>query len=170
MRRAGVAIIWTRIFSCARPLVGQPNAPLTSGFPDYVLLLGLAAAGSVRSVISTVWYKLDWMELLAIACSLASGWAIALYVLLSGRNFMSDVLAIHSAEYGLGPEKYRDVTLWLRGYIRQNKLDILVTNETMGSDPIPGSKKILRVVYSKGGIHKREIVKHENDRLILPED
>jgi hypothetical protein len=75
-------------------------------------------------------------------------------------------LQINKAVYGkegLG----KDVTQRLQKMIKDNTLDIKVTNITMGGDPNKGADKTLKVDYTYRGQRKQVVVK-EGDRLILP--
>jgi hypothetical protein len=72
------------------------------------------------------------------------------------------IRAIYGKE-GLG----KDVTQRLQKLIKNNTLDIKVTNITMGGDPNKGADKTLKVDYTYRGQRKQVVVK-EGDRLILP--
>jgi Domain of unknown function (DUF3395) len=60
-----------------------------------------------------------------------------------------------------------DVTERLQRMIKNNTLDIKVTNITMGGDPNKGADKTLKVDYTYRGQRKQVIV-NEGDRLKLP--
>lgn len=60
-----------------------------------------------------------------------------------------------------------DVTARLRMMVRNNRLDVVVSNDTMGGDPNEHSRKTLRVDYSLGNRRRRRTV-NEHDRLVLP--
>jgi hypothetical protein len=64
-------------------------------------------------------------------------------------------LQIQRARYG-AEDRYVDVTELLRRSIKDNILEVNVTNETMGTDPFPRKKKTLEVLYSIG----RDTQKH----------
>ncbi|PYX03426.1 MAG: hypothetical protein DMG84_01795 [Acidobacteria bacterium] len=78
-------------------------------------------------------------------------------------------LTIHYAGWGIGPEQYQDVTTVVKGYVRDNKIDIAVENATFQCHPYQGIPKKLFVQYSFGfGLGKKEKTKLEGDRLNLP--
>jgi Domain of unknown function (DUF3395) len=60
-----------------------------------------------------------------------------------------------------------DVTERLQRMIKNNTLDIKVTNITMAGDPNKGADKTLKVDYTYRGQRKQVIV-NEGDRLKLP--
>jgi len=62
----------------------------------------------------------------------------------------------------------RDVTSRLQGMVRNNRLDITASNQTMGGDPAPGQSKELYVVYQFRGRTDNTTV-GENGRLNLPQ-
>jgi len=72
------------------------------------------------------------------------------------------IKAIYGKE-GLG----NDVTQRLQKMIKNNTLDIKVTNITMGGDPNKGADKTVKVDYTYRGQRKQVVVK-EGDRLTLP--
>ena len=75
-------------------------------------------------------------------------------------------LQINKAVYGkegLG----KDVTQRLQRMIKDNTLDVKVTNITMGGDPNKGTDKTLKVDYTFRGKRQQVVVK-EGDRLKLP--
>jgi hypothetical protein len=75
-------------------------------------------------------------------------------------------LQINKAVYGkegLG----KDVTQRLQKMIKDNTLDIKVTNITMGGDPNKGADKTLKVDYTFRG-KRQQVVVNEGDRLKLP--
>jgi hypothetical protein len=55
-------------------------------------------------------------------------------------------LQITRAQYGYGP-RVTDVTNLVASWVRGNRLEIPVSNQTMGGDPAYGVPKSLRVVY-----------------------
>jgi len=55
-------------------------------------------------------------------------------------------LRIARAEYGSGP-RVSDVTSLVASWVRRDRLEIPVSNQTMGGDPAHGAPKSLRVVY-----------------------
>jgi hypothetical protein len=72
------------------------------------------------------------------------------------------IKAVYGKE-GLG----NDVTQRLQKMIKNNTLDVKVTNITMGGDPNKGADKTLKVDYTYRGQRKQVVVK-EGDRLKLP--
>jgi Domain of unknown function (DUF3395) len=75
-------------------------------------------------------------------------------------------LQINKAVYGKAGAG-NDVTERLQRMIKNNTLDIKVTNITMGGDPNKGADKTLKVDYTYRGQRKQVIV-NEGDRLKLP--
>ena len=61
----------------------------------------------------------------------------------------------------------QDVTERLQKLIKNNTLDVKVSNITMGGDPNKGADKTLKVDYSYRGQRKQVVVK-EGERLQLP--
>ena len=82
--------------------------------------------------------------------------------------FYTKGLVIHYAGHGIGDEQYADVTLLLRGYIRNDKLNVTIDGATFPDDPYPGEKKHVLVRYSYHSRAIREKIKHDGDRLMLP--
>ena len=75
-------------------------------------------------------------------------------------------LQINKAVYGkVGAGN--DVTERLQRMIKNNTLDIKVTNITMGGDPNKGADKTLKVDYTFRG-KRQQVVVNEGDRLKLP--
>ncbi len=72
------------------------------------------------------------------------------------------IKAVYGKE-GLG----KDVTDRLQKLIKNNTLDVKVTNVIMGGDPNKGADKTLKVDYAYRGQRKQVVVK-EGDRLTLP--
>jgi hypothetical protein len=79
------------------------------------------------------------------------------------------LLFIKSASYGLGNDAYADVTVLLKGYVKHNCVNVPVSNSTFNMDPFPGKPKHLRVYYLLDGV-EHEIVRHEGDQLVLPDE
>jgi hypothetical protein len=75
-------------------------------------------------------------------------------------------LRIDRAVYGRNGQGM-DVTMRLRSYIKNNTIDIKVSNGNLGGDPNQGADKLLRVQYTYLGRHLSAVVK-EGDRLKLP--
>jgi len=61
-----------------------------------------------------------------------------------------------------------DVTNRLNSEIRGGRLNLRVTNDTMGGDPAPDQRKTLRVQYRYNG-RQSEVVVNEGDDLSLPD-
>ncbi len=76
------------------------------------------------------------------------------------------VLRIDRAIYGRNGQGY-DVTRRLRQWVRNNTVDIKVSNDNLGGDPNKGADKLLRVQYTYQGRSQSKVVK-EGDRLKLP--
>jgi len=72
------------------------------------------------------------------------------------------IKAVYGKE-GMG----KDVTDRLQKLIKNNTLDVKVTNIIMGGDPNKGADKTLKVDYTYRGQRKQVVVK-EGDRLTLP--
>src|SRR5437016_3321526 len=118
------------------------------------LLLSLPA---LYGGIKPVWGQLSFMQIFAIAVAIASGYFLALATILKyGSN---QELTIHYAGYGLGEGRYHDVTTTVRSYIAKNRLDMVVTNDTLNVDPFPGVKKVLFVQFSLDGRRKKEVIR-----------
>jgi hypothetical protein len=75
-------------------------------------------------------------------------------------------LQIQRAVYGYNG-KGNDVTNRVRAQIRDNRVVMQVTNNTMGGDPNKGNKKNLKVVYTYGGRQQTRMV-NEQSWLRLP--
>jgi hypothetical protein len=75
-------------------------------------------------------------------------------------------LQINKAVYGKAGMG-KDVTDRLQKMIKNNTLDIKVTNITMGGDPNKGADKTLKVDYTFRG-KRLQVVVQEGDRLKLP--
>ena len=75
-------------------------------------------------------------------------------------------LQINRAFYGKGGVG-NDVTGRLQKLIKNNTLDVKVTNITVGGDPNKGADKSLKVDYTFRG-QRKQVVVNEGDRLKLP--
>lgn len=124
---------------------------------------------AMYAVLRTIWHKLVWEELTAVVCLFASGWLFAVVSWLQHKRPRAR-LEIIKAKYGLEDGRFKDVTLALRGHIKENKIDIPVLNDYLGGDPFQNMKKILVVTYSFGHSINKEIVRHETAQLVLPEN
>jgi hypothetical protein len=82
------------------------------------------------------------------------------------QNGSYGALRIDRAIYGRNGQGY-DVTRRLRHWIRNNTIDIKVSNDNLGGDPNKGADKLLRVQYTYMGQSQSKVVK-EGDRLKLP--
>lgn len=136
------------------------------GNVKFALLLSVPA---VIAGFIAVWHKLTWYELVGAGCAFASGWAIAVAALVSRSTSNVPKLVIKYAGYGLDSARLSDVTIALRGYIKDNRINVPITNHTFGTDPYPGQRKVLIVRYSVGRGMDLEVVRHENDQLVLPD-
>ncbi|MGA8490022.1 MAG: hypothetical protein WB711_06340 [Terriglobales bacterium] len=76
-------------------------------------------------------------------------------------------LNILSAAYGSG-NRTRDVTARLQSTVRNGRLNTMVNNTTMGSDPAPGAPKTLRVSYSVGRAAAQQVIVQEGRQLNIP--
>lgn len=76
-------------------------------------------------------------------------------------------LSIVSASYGAGRQT-RDVSSRLRGYIRDDRINVKVTNSMAGGDPAPETPKTLKVSYRIGNGRTQEVRVAENEYLRLP--
>lgn len=77
-----------------------------------------------------------------------------------------NTLRIDRATYGRSGQGY-DVTRQLRHWIRNNTIDIKVSNDNLGGDPNKGADKVLRVQYTYQGQHLSKVA-NEGDRIKLP--
>ena len=77
-----------------------------------------------------------------------------------------NVLRINSARWGSG-SKMQNVTERLRGMVRNNRISVKVTPQTMGSDPVPGVSKTLIVNYTWQD-EPRQTARVEGEMLNLP--
>ena len=79
---------------------------------------------------------------------------------------VSGALRITQAKWGFGAAMV-DVTSRLQSMVRNNRLTVVVTPQTMGSDPSPGNNKLLSVFYTYGGKQSTKVVV-ENGTLDIP--
>lgn len=79
------------------------------------------------------------------------------------QQMQAKLLTIHSARYGM-PGHENDVTELLLALASSTELQTMVTNKTMGGDPIYGAPKQLKVEYSIG---KDQSVRHS---VVVPEN
>jgi|GEM_PF-415210 len=82
-------------------------------------------------------------------------------------NTASSGLQILRGVYG-AHNRSVDVTSRLNSEIRRGRLNLQVTNDTMGGDPAPGQSKTLRVQYRYNG-RQSEVAVNEGDDLNLPD-
>src|SRR6202158_1384458 len=75
-------------------------------------------------------------------------------------------LRILGASYGAG-NTFVDVSQQLQSQMQNDRLDIQVSNYTMGGDPLPNEPKILRVTYEWGGV-RHQVTVPENQQLSIP--
>jgi hypothetical protein len=75
-------------------------------------------------------------------------------------------LRILQAYYGI-PGRQTDVSGRLQGMATSNGLSVRVNNDSMGSDPAPGTQKQLYVVYSYRG-QQRSVTVDEDNELRIP--
>jgi len=82
------------------------------------------------------------------------------------ENAQAGELVIRSATYGAG-ETQKDVTEVLKSKVQQGKLQLEVTNDNLGGDPVQNVVKTLSVTYSYAGeARSQEITEHK--MLSLP--
>ena len=74
---------------------------------------------------------------------------------------------IINATYGAGKHT-SDVTSRVRSLISNGRLNITVSNDSLGTDPAPGSHKTLWVTYSNGGRGQQHTQVNEGSRLNIP--
>ena len=84
-----------------------------------------------------------------------------------GGNGQTGKLNVVKATYGYGSQT-RDVTSRLRAQVRDDRLELTVNKESMGSDPSPGHRKTLLVAYTVGGRSQQQTRVDEDDELRLP--
>ena len=89
-----------------------------------------------------------------------------LLILLLGGLAQAQNLRILSAQYG-HDNRWIDVTAQLNNSIRNNRLDMSVSNNTFGRDPAPAEPKMLRVEYVWNGVTRSEEFP-ENANITLP--
>lgn len=76
-------------------------------------------------------------------------------------------IEIISASYG-AQGRWVDVTRRLRHLAREGRIDAVVSNELLGTDPAPRQRKTLRLIYSSGRGGTQQMDVAEYDRLRLP--
>lgn len=146
-----------------------PNSPAGVTIPVASGTFG-APVGSPR--VLRVYYRLngrfhhgEWRDgdtvtigVPAVAASVGGG----------GASTEAAALRILAAAYGQG-RRVVDVTNLLQGKVAANRLDLQITNQSMGgSDPAPATVKELRVVYEYQG-RRMEARVDENGFLRLPD-
>ena len=80
--------------------------------------------------------------------------------------YYQDHLRITRAQYG-ADYRFADVTSLLNSQLRNDTLQIRVTNDNMGGDPAHDERKVLTVFYIYNGQQARAFV-NENEVLTLP--
>jgi hypothetical protein len=75
-------------------------------------------------------------------------------------------LRILAASYG-AEGRFADVRQLLQSRVQNERLDLQVTNASMGGDPIRGASKTLRINYEWAG-RTYEVVARENQRVSIP--
>ncbi len=75
-------------------------------------------------------------------------------------------LRILAASYG-AQDRFADVRQLLQSRVQNERLDLQVTNASMGGDPIRGASKTLRINYEWAG-RAYEVVARENQRVSIP--
>jgi hypothetical protein len=86
-----------------------------------------------------------------------------------GKSFLP--LGIKSARFGVDDNRYKDVTTQVRANIKNNRVNMLVSTNTLtgGADPFYGEVKHLIVEYFFGDGPIVHIVRREQDQLEIPE-
>lgn len=81
-----------------------------------------------------------------------------------------NALRINSARYDIGEQVTEsvDVKETLVGYINDNRIDILVNNDTMKCEPFKGQRKKLWVWYSCNGMGPEQAIVDESHKLVIP--
>jgi hypothetical protein len=82
------------------------------------------------------------------------------------NTLQNNKLIILTARYG-AKDCYIDVTKRLQDKIINNTIDILITNENMGDDPIIGTRKVIELTYVLNELTKSTTIQ-ENHLLKLP--
>ena len=77
-------------------------------------------------------------------------------------------LRILRADYGEG-RRFMDVTARLNSQVQGDRLNLRITNETMGGDPAEDQRKVLTVWYSSDG-HVSRVNVSEKEMLEIPSD
>lgn len=75
-------------------------------------------------------------------------------------------LQIMNASYG-ARDRFADVRQRLQSRVQNDRLELKVTNASMGGDPIRGASKTLRINYGWAG-RAYEVVAKENQRVSIP--
>lgn len=75
-------------------------------------------------------------------------------------------LQILTASYG-SQDRFVDVRRLLQSRVQNDRLDLKVTNASMGGDPIRGASKTLRINYEWAG-RTYDVVARENQRVSIP--
>ena len=76
-------------------------------------------------------------------------------------------LQIRRAEYGQN-ETYANVTELVRSHVVGDTLELQVSNETMGGDPLENVVKELRVDYQLNDNHAMTSIAEENTTIVIP--
>lgn len=97
-----------------------------------------------------------------------SRWALIKLLDAPSAHSVGHPLQIHAATYGIDGGPQIDVKLLLEKNIEDNRLQMKITNETMGRDPLRGHPKQLRLRYAYGE-HVRELTLNEDDEMKIPE-
>jgi hypothetical protein len=121
----------------------------------------VSAAGSLIVAIVVGHFKGEKAALISLGIVLLLLGLLELF-------FYTKGLVIHYAGHGIGDEQYADVTTLLRGYIRNNRLNVPIDGTTFPDDPYRGKKKHVWVRYSYRSRTIKEKTRHDGDRMILP--
>lgn len=76
-------------------------------------------------------------------------------------------LTIHYAQYGTSTVKKDVIDIVTKRITSNDRLNLLVSNDTFGGDFLPGKHKFLHIIYTFNGIFYDERI-DELDLLIIP--
>ena len=141
-------------------------APVLHNAVGQLIALGVVAlltSGVLLSIIksadvpasSTIALPLWLIVFLVVVC-----------ILFFVRSQVRKRIKIHSAQYGIGSAQI-DVTERVCSRVHNGVLNVLVTNEEMGKDPLEKYTKVLMINYRLYG-RDRIIQVVEGSRLVLP--
>ncbi len=106
------------------------------------------------------------MRIVLLAFTIFALLLVTVQVLTTPVDAQTGKLEIIKAVYGREGMS-NDVTQRLQKLVKNNTLDVKVSNVILGGDPNKGADKTLKVDYTYRGQRKQVVVK-EGDRLTLP--